>query len=364
MVSRMTEAPGNRAFDYLSVDPGNMGLLHQAAHWRPLKGGGVACALCAHGCELGSNEVGLCGVRKNVGGTLFTRAYGNVVACQPTPIERLHLFHYHPGRTVLCVATPGCNFHCLYCTNYDLAFVPRNWDEINWGERLSPAEVVTVAQVGGWQTIAFAYTEPTIFFEFVLDIARLATKVGLNCVMATNGYIQESPLQELLPLLSAVSLDLKSFRNRTYRTHCNARLEPVLETLKRVKRAGVWVEVITTIIPTVNDSEQEWREIARFLVALDAGIPWHLNRFYPSFAMQDIPVTPSRILARAWEIGREEGLRYVYTDTMVRKDAQQTLCHLCGYILVDRGAQQAISINITGDYCPRCGSIVDNIVLV
>ncbi|NCO35023.1 MAG: AmmeMemoRadiSam system radical SAM enzyme [Armatimonadetes bacterium] len=336
--------------------------LHAAAHWQSLGDGRAVCLLCAHGCELDEGEVGICGVRVNADGRLLTHAYGHVIACQPSAVEKLRIYHYRPGSTLLCVATPGCNFHCAYCTNHDMAFVSRDRGEsIDWGKSLSPEEVVTVAQVGGWRTIAFAYTEPTVFYEYALNIARTAQQAGIDCVMNTNGYIRETPLLELLPHIAAASVDLKSFRDVTYRRNSNAKLQPVIDTLRSIKAAGIWLEVTTTVIPSLNDSEQELRDLTRFLVELDDGIPWHINRFYPSFEMENIPVTPNRTLVRAWEIGLEEGLHHVYTDALLGRGGEQTLCRECRHVLVDRSANRALSLNLNDGRCPGCDTPVDYI---
>jgi pyruvate formate lyase activating enzyme len=317
----------------------------------------VRCGLCAHRCLIADEGRGVCQVRENRDGTLYTLVYGQVVARHVDPIEKKPLFHFRPGSTAYSIATPGCNFRCRWCQNAAISQVMPGQD-LTLGEEVPPQEIVTAAQQAGCRSIAYTYTEPTIFFEYAYDVARLAHDVGLANIFVTNGYMTEEMLETFDPYLDAANVDLKAFREETYREYVGARLQPVLDSLKAMKRLGIWVEVTTLVIPGVNDEPQELRDAARF-VAQELGpeTPWHISRFFPAYKMTDVGPTPVVTLRKAQEIGREEGLRYIYAGNV--SGESNTVCHGCGRALIHRSGYSIVRNRIQPDgRCPNCGTIV------
>jgi pyruvate formate lyase activating enzyme len=314
----------------------------------------VRCHLCAHRCTIADKGRGICQVRENQGGELYTLVYGRVIAQHVDPIEKKPLYHFHPGSTAYSIATPGCNFRCRWCQNAEISQAPR--ERHMFATREIPAqEIVATARQAGCQSIAYTYTEPTIFFEYAYDAAHLAHDEGLANVFVTNGYMTAEMLEALDPHLDAANVDLKAFRDQVYREYVGARLQPVLDSMIKMKELGIWVEVTTLIIPDVNDDPAELRDAARF-VAQELGVetPWHISRFFPSYKMDDVRPTPLPMLQRAAEIGREEGLRYVYTGNVPGE--QDTLCHHCGRVLLKRSGYAIAADNLEMGRCPDCGT--------
>lgn len=318
----------------------------------------VHCRLCNHHCLISEGQRGICGVRENRQGTLYSLVYGKTIAAHVDPIEKKPLFHFLPGSHSFSLATAGCNFRCLFCQNADISQA-RELKRIP-GEEISPEEVVTTAIQAKCLSIAYTYTEPTIFFEYAQDIALLADGQGLKNVFVTNGYMTKDVLEALHPHLHAVNVDLKAFREDFYKTQCGAKLSPVLETLKIMKRMRIWVEVTTLIIPTLNDSKEELKELARFIAdELGPETPWHISRFHPTFKLTQLPATPVKTLQQAWETGKEAGLRYVYTGNVPGDAAEKTYCHHCGYLLLDRFGFSILKNNLQKGKCPRCQTSMD-----
>ncbi|MGQ9683261.1 MAG: AmmeMemoRadiSam system radical SAM enzyme [Anaerolineae bacterium] len=324
----------------------------EAILWEPLADGRVHCFLCAQECRISPGRTGVCGVRENRGGTLFTLVYGEVVAANVDPIEKKPLYHYLPGTQAFSIATAGCNMRCRFCQNADISQASKGKTETVHGQVLAPARVVELAREYGCASIAYTYTEPTIFMEYVLAIAPLAVQAGLGNVFVTNGFMTAAARERIVPYLSAANVDLKSFRDDYYRRLCGARLEPVLETIRSFFEEGVETEVTTLVVPGENDSEDELRDIARFLRGLSPDIPWHLSRFFPTFELTDRPPTPVQTLRRAATIGREEGLHYVYLGN-VPGEADDTICPRCGADVIRRSGWRATFV---GDppHCPAC----------
>ena len=246
--------------------------MREAMFYERLEGNLVKCNLCSHRCRIPESKRGVCGVRENRDGTLYSLVYGRAVAQAVDPIEKKPLFHFYPGSRIFSIATVGCNFRCLNCQNYDISQMPREYGSII-GESLSPEEVVEKAKRYGCRSIAYTYTEPTVFFEYAYETAKLASKEGIKNVFVTNGYITEEALRELAPYLDAANIDLKGFSEEFYRKVCGASLEPVLESIKLHRELGIWVEVTTLIIPTLNDSEEVLKGIAEFISGVGEDIP-------------------------------------------------------------------------------------------
>jgi len=317
----------------------------------------VQCHLCAHECRIAEGKRGICHVRENQGGVLYTMIYGRVIAQHVDPIEKKPLFHFHPGSTAYSIATPGCNFACRWCQNADISQMPRDRDMI-LGNEIGPEEIVAAAQQAGCRSIAYTYTEPTIFFEYAYDTARLARDAGLANVFVTNGYMTEAMLETIHPYLDAANVDLKAFRDETYKKYVGARLQPVLDSLKVMKRLGVWLEVTTLVIPGINDAPAELRDAARFVAQeLGSETLWHISRFFPAYRLTDVPPTPLATLQQASEIGREEGLRYIYGGNV--QGEMNTPCHQCGRRLIRRTGYRILDNSVKPDgSCPDCGAPV------
>ncbi len=316
----------------------------------------VRCNLCAHRCVIAPGKKGVCQVRENRGGTLYTLVYGQTIAQHVDPVEKKPLFHFYPGSTAFSVATPGCNFRCRWCQNSEISQMPRE-RHLVMGEKASPAQIVAAAREAGCCSIAYTYTEPTIFFEYAYDTARLAHEAGLANIYVTNGYMTEEMLQTFHPYLDAANVDLKAFRDETYRKYVGARLQPVLDAMQVMKRLGIWLEVTTLVLPGINDDPAELREAARF-VAQNLGVetPWHISRFFPSYRMLDVPPTPVATLQQAREIGLEEGLRYIYIGNV--RGEENTTCHKCGQLLVARSGFRVTRNVVRDGRCPECGAPV------
>lgn len=314
----------------------------------------VHCFLCSHHCLIKEGKRGLCGVRENREGTLYSLVYARPIAAHVDPIEKKPLFHFLPGSRSFSLATAGCNFRCLFCQNADISQLPQDQRKIP-GDEVSPEDIVAAALRADCQSIAYTYTEPTIFFEYAQDIAILAEARGLKNVFVTNGYMTAEALQSIHPLLHGANVDLKAFRESFYQKQCGAKLAPVLKNLKAMKEMGVWLEITTLIIPTLNDSKEELRELATFILQeLGPETPWHISRFHPTFRLTDLPVTPVKTLQQAWEIGREVGLHYVYTGNVPGDQGEKTYCHHCGHLLLDRFGFTILKNELDHGSCPQC----------
>ncbi len=329
--------------------------MREALLYETLAGNKVRCNLCAHHCVIADGRKGVCQVRENRGGTLFTLVYGRTIARNVDPIEKKPLFHFFPGSKAYSIATPGCNFHCRWCQNWDISQQPREQYLIS-GHQAAPDQIVAAAKNTGCQSIAYTYTEPTIFFEYAYETARRAHAAGINNIFVTNGYMTIEMLEAFHPFLDAVNVDLKAFRNETYHRYVGASLDPVLDSMKAIKRLGIWIEVTTLVIPGVNDDATEIRDSARFITQeLGADTPWHISRFYPAYKMMDVPPTPIALLSKAKEIGLEEGLKYIYPGNVLDNGSQDTLCPGCGRALIRRRGFIVSHDRVKDGRCPECG---------
>ncbi len=334
--------------------------MQDALLYDKLESGTVSCRLCAHRCRIPEGKRGLCGVRENRSGTLYSLVYGKAIALNADPIEKKPLFHFLPGTRALSVATAGCNLTCRHCQNADISQSPRENGKI-LGQEVSPAELVKMARAKGCRTIAYTYTEPTVFFEYALDTARRAAEEGIKNIFVTNGYMTGEAREMIAPVLDAANVDLKSFRDEFYREVCGARLAPVLETIEQMPELGIWLEVTTLIIPGYNDSEKELGEIAGFLAGIDPAIPWHVSGFYPTYRLTDAHPTPAATLRKAREIGSAAGLRYVYTGNLPGDNGENTYCPQCGKKIVERAGYRLGEVNIRDGKCLYCSAPVAGI---
>jgi len=323
----------------------------------------VRCGLCAHRCVIAEDGFGICGVRENLRGTLYSRVYGRAISLAADPIEKKPLFHFLPGSQAYSVATVGCNLRCAFCQNANISQMPRDQGRI-LGQRAPVEMVISGAERARCASIAYTYTEPTVFFEYTLDIARAARERGIASVYVTNGYMTGEMLDAMVDhegrcLIDGANVDLKSFRDAFYRQHCGATLQPVLDSIVRMKTRGVWVEVTTLVIPGLNDSDEELTDIARF-VAQEVGVdtPWHVSRFHPTYKMLDRPPTPVITVHRAREIGLAEGLQYVYVGNVPGSGGEDTVCPACGHTVIARMGFHVTRYEATGGHCAHCGATI------
>ncbi|MBW2613635.1 MAG: AmmeMemoRadiSam system radical SAM enzyme [Deltaproteobacteria bacterium] len=322
----------------------------------------VRCVLCSHRCSIKPGKRGLCHVRENREGVLHTNVYGKVIARHVDPIEKKPLFHIYPGSLSYSIATVGCNFRCRFCQNADIAQMPFEHDGRVTGDPATPEEVVRAAAADNCRTIAYTYTEPTVYFEFAYDTAKLAREAGLLNVFVSNGYMTAETLTMIGPYLDAANVDLKAFDDAFYKSYCGARLEPVKETLILMKSLGVFLEVTTLIIPGLNDGRQELESLAAFLAeSVGPETPWHISRFHPTYKMTDRPPTPLQTLLKARKIGLDAGLRYVYTGNVPGETSESTFCYHCGKKVIDRWGFSIRKYAIEHGKCPDCGEKIDGI---
>lgn len=335
-------------------------MIREAMFYEKLEDDNVRCNLCAHRCTINPDRHGVCGVRSNRDGVLYSMVYGTLVAQNVDSIEKKPLFHVYPASRSYSIATMGCNFFCEFCQNHDISQAPRKTKMI-YGEDSFPSAIVERAKESGAKTIAYTYTEPTVFFELAYDTAKIAATNGLKNVFVTNGFMNPEVIETIAPYLSAANVDLKSFRDEFYKKRCGARLAPVLDSLKKMKNRGIWVEITTLLIPSLNDSEEEMRDIARFIAGLGRETPWHISRFHPQYKVRHLPVTSLESLHRAGQIGREAGLKYVYSGNVPGDDAENTRCFHCGKLLIERCGFKIIGINLQKNKCSHCGIQLEGI---
>jgi pyruvate formate lyase activating enzyme len=322
----------------------------------------VRCGLCRFRCLIGDGARGICAVRENRGGTLYSLVYGRLCAEHIDPIEKKPLFHVMPGSRTYSVATVGCNFHCRHCQNYTISQVDRT-APIRGSEQ-SPQEIVQRAIARECQSISYTYTEPTIFYEFAYDTARLAREAGLKNIFVTNGYISSQALEAIAPFLDAANIDLKGFSEGFYRDVVHARLSEVLDSIVEYRKLGIWLELTTLIIPGHNDSDNDLRGIAEFIVAnLGIDTPWHVSQFYPTYRLTDRPRTPLATLRRARDIGRAAGLRYVYEGNVPGEGGENTCCPSCSSVLIKRYGYAIETDRIHNGACPDCGTTIAGVGL-
>jgi len=319
----------------------------------------VQCTLCPHECVLRDYEVGLCRVRVNRDGTLFSLVHGKPCAVHVDPIEKKPMFHLLPGTGSWSLATAGCNLACRFCQNWEISQArpeeTRNLD-------FPPERVVREALAAGCRSVAYTYSEPTVFFEYLVDTARVARRAGLRNVWVTAGYINPEPLRELAAVVDAANIDVKSMREQYYRDICGARLQPVLDAVRLAVGLGMLVEVTYLVVPTLNDTMEEIRDLARWMREdLGPDVPLHLSRFFPMYRLQRLPPTPLDTLARAHDVARAEGLHYVYTGNVPHDDRSTTFCPQCGGRLVERRGFTTVAMRVRDGACPDCGRAIHGI---
>ncbi len=336
--------------------------MREAMFFEKLEGKKVKCGLCRFRCRIADGMRGICGVRENREGVLYTLVYGKCVAEQVDPIEKKPLFHFLPGSLSYSVATMGCNFRCKHCQNSNISQPPRE-EGLILGSQLMPDEIVAKALAAGCRSISYTYTEPTIFFEYAYDTAVLAHRKGLKNIFVTNGYISEEALTFIRPYLDAANIDLKGFTDSFYREVVGgAKLGEVLESIRLHKRLGIWLEITTLVIPGLNDSDNELTAIARFIAnEVGCDTPWHVSSFHPTYQMTDRTWTPVETVQRARQIGIAAGLRYVYEGNVPGDGGESTWCPGCHASLVTRRGFGVKDISVRDGKCPLCGFDLDGV---
>jgi pyruvate formate lyase activating enzyme len=316
--------------------------------------GDVECALCGHRCRISPENRGICGVRENRNGVLYTLVYELACASHIDPIEKKPFFHFLPGTTSFSLSTVGCNFSCPFCQNWTISHPPKIGEIL--GSNLSCEDIVRQAKKHRCKSISYTYTEPTVFFEYAFDTAKMAKEEGLYNNFVTNGYMSAEAIRMVAPYLDAANIDLKSINPDFYKRLCKAKLEVVLDSIKLMKDLGIWVEVTTLLILGENDSEEELFEIARFIKDVSENIPWHISRFHPDYKMTDRPPTPTELIDRAAEIGKEVGLRYVYSGNIPGDPKESTYCYSCGERLIGRFGFSIFENRLRDGTCYKCGT--------
>lgn len=322
--------------------------------WRP-HGRDALCQLCAHFCRIAPGQRGRCGVREYRDGQLLTLVFDRIAALNLDPIEKKPLFHFLPGTSTLSLGTPGCNLGCSFCQNSSLSQPPRQGLPIQ-GQAVSPAKLVRIAQDAGAASIAYTYSEPTVFFELMLATAQAARDAGLANVMVSNGFQSPQCLKALKSQIQAANIDLKAFSDSFYRDICQARLRPVLRNLVRIRDMGWHLEVTTLIIPGLNDSDRELTDMARFVATeLGPDTPWHISRFHPCHRMADHPPTPLATLRAAYDLGRAQGLRHVFVGNVPGSGLENTVCPGCGKTVIERRGFSVERMRLVNGRCQDCG---------
>jgi len=337
--------------------------MKEAYLYQKLKNQKVRCQTCAHYCQLAPVQRGLCGVRENIDGKLIALNYGKIAAINIDPIEKKPFFHFLPGSHSLSIATVGCNFFCKNCQNFDISQAPKPNKPVT-GEEFSPEQIVEIAVKNKLPSISYTYVEPTIFLEYALDIMKLAKKAGLKNNWVSNGFLSPESAKLVIPYLDAINIDIKGFSDEFYQSNCGAKLQPVLETSKLMKKSSVWVEITTLAIPTLSDSEEMFKQIAQFIFQeLGPETPWHISQFCGaiSWKLQHLPDTPVETLEKAWQIGKETGLKYVYTGNVPGLPSEDTYCPKCQTLCIDRTSYLIRRLDKNGQ-CPKCGENLDLIL--
>ncbi len=329
--------------------------MKEAMFYNVSKTNEIICELCNHHCHIKEGKRGICGVRENRGGVLYSLIYGRLIAESIDAIEKKPMLHFLPGSKAYSIATVGCNFHCLHCQNYDISQAPHAGNGEIPGKERTAAAVIDEAERTGCASVCYTYVEPTIFYEFAHDCSELAHKQRLKNVFVSNGYMAPEVTRQLALVLDGINIDIKAFTDDFYKKVCKARLQPVLDNVKLMHDLGVWVEVTTLIIPGLNDSPDELRDIARFLRSVSPIIPWHVTAFYPTYRMLDRKPTPIGTLRMAREIGLEEGLHYVYEGNIPGEGGENTYCPGCSTELISRYGFSVRENRLAEGRCKKCG---------
>ncbi|NOX88999.1 MAG: AmmeMemoRadiSam system radical SAM enzyme [Calditrichaeota bacterium] len=342
-----------------AMSPDDKRFVREARFYEKLQHSQVRCKLCPRKCVIDDHERGYCGVRENQDGTYYTLVYSRPCTFHVDPIEKKPLFHFLPGTTAFSIATAGCNLNCKFCQNWQISQVtPEQVDSYY----LPPKKTATMAKDYNSKSIAYTYSEPTIFFEYMYDTAVEGKKQGVNSVVITAGFMEKDPVKDLCKVVDAIKVDLKAFTEDYYQKVVRGNLKPVLETMETIRNQGTWLEIVYLVVPTLNDGEKEIRELARWTMAnLGPDVPIHFTRFYPQYLLKNLPPTPVSTLEKCKAIADAEGLRYVYIGNVPGHPAENTYCPKCGKILVERTGFLIKRMEITDGRCPYCKTAIPGV---
>lgn len=345
--------------------------MHKASLYKKLDNNKVQCTACKQNCIISSDNTGICGVRQNKNGKLYLLVYGKAVSANMDPIEKKPLYHFMPNTEIFSIGTVGCNFACDFCQNWDTSQITKDLknkllkekkiskidaEVSKFGYNLQPEKIVETCIEKNIPSIAYTYNEPTVFFEYAYDTAKLAHEKGIKNVFVTNGYETEEALNLIKPYLDAMNIDLKSFSDEFYKKICKAKLQPVLDTIRLAHKLGIWIEITTLIIPGKNDSEEELKKIADFISSVDKNIPWHVTAFHPDYKMVDIPSTGYNILNKAYTLGKKAGLKYPYVGNILDDKHSNTYCPECKTLLIKREGYFVGIENLKNGKCNKCSN--------
>ena len=325
---------------------------HIALFWKEREGGLVECGLCRHRCNIQIDGYGVCRVRKNKEGKLITLNYGKPISLGVDPVEKKPLYHFLPGSLSFSIATSGCNFKCPWCQNWSIS--QREVDETT--PFVSPEAIIESAVNAECKSISYTYTEPTVFFEYAIDCAKIAKEKGIKNIFVTNGYMTREAIDLASPYLNAANIDLKSFDKETYKKRVGASLDGVCDSIVHMYESGIWIEITTLIIPNVNDGKDELKLIAEFIASIDKSIPWHISRFFPQYKETNGEITSEGKLKEAYDIGKESGLKHIYVGNIQGFGYENTLCDKCSNVLIERNGYRIENKLISNDTCPDCGN--------
>ena len=332
--------------------------MEKATFYKNLSNSIIECHACNHFCKISKSKTGVCGVRQNIDNDLYLLVFNKVVSANIDPIEKKPLYHFYPGSRSYSIATPGCNFRCDWCQNWQISQMPKIMG-LPHGQRMMPEEVVEQALASGCLSISYTYTEPTIFFEYSFDTAKIAKTHELKNIYVTNGFMTAEMLDMFHTFLDAANVDIKAFRDATYRKYIGGRLEPVLESCRKIKSLGIWLEITTLIVPGINDDIMELENIAKFICQdLGPETPWHISRFYPQYKLTNTTATDEKILNQTKDMAERIGLKYVYIGNVYGNE--NTKCKTCGQELIIRSPFFARIIGLDKEgKCKQCGSPMD-----
>ncbi len=343
--------------------------MHEAILYEKLEKNKVKCTACHHKCLITPKHTGICGVRQNLNGKLYLLVYGKSAAFNIDPVEKKPLYHFLPQTQILSLGTVGCNFACKFCQNWEISQASKEIyrkllrekklelmeAEISeLGYELPPQKIVDICIEKKLPSIAYTYNEPVIFTEYLYDTSKIAKKHNLKNVLVSSGYESEETLNLIRPYVDAMNIDLKSFSDDFYRKMSQARLDPVLDTIKNIHKLGIWIEITTLIIPKHNDSDKELKQIAEFIQRIDKNIPWHVTAFHPNYKMPDVPPTTHAALLKAHKIGKKAGLNYVYTGNIPDEKHSGTYCPNCNALLIKRNGYFVTMENLKEGKCSDC----------
>ncbi len=341
--------------------------MKKAILYKKLTDNKVQCLACSHKCIINEEQTGICGVRQNKQGDLYLLVHNKPISVNIEPVEKKPLFHFLPGEKIFSLGTIGCNFGCEFCQNWEISQLPKTIDAIRQTgyerqqETWMPETIVQHCLESKIPMIAYTYNEPTIWTEYAYETMKLAKEKGIKNIWVSNGFMSQETLDLISPYLDAINIDLKSFSEDFYKNICKARLEPVKENIKKIHEKGIWLEVTTLIIPKINDSDKELQQIAEFLKNISENIPWHISAFYPGYKMVDISSTPKESLIKAYQIGKQAGLKYVYIGNTPDAEYESTYCPKCNFLLIKRLGLDMIENKIQDGKCPKCNTEIKGI---